>query len=156
MEFKMNPIGVIHSPFTRKTETPIQASYSNVIGQVEVFPEYIEGLKDLDGLSHIILLYIWHDNIGYDLTVKPFLDDKPHGIFATRYPRRPNPIGLSIVKLLSVQDNLIVFQGVDMLDNTPLLDIKPYVTEFDVRDATRLGWYETKNGLEKPYPPNSF
>jgi tRNA (adenine37-N6)-methyltransferase len=143
-EFVMRPIGVIHSPFTMKDHTPIQASRSQAVGEVEVFPEYAPGLQDLDGFSHIILLYVWHEAQGFDLLVKPFLDDHKHGVFATRYPGRPNQIGISIVKLLAVRDNLLEIEGADMLDNTPLLDIKPYVPDFDIRTATRNGWYETR------------
>ena len=113
---------------------------------MEVFPEYAPGLQDLDGFSHIILLYVWHEAQGFDLLVKPFLDDQKHGIFATRYPGRPNQIGISIVRLLAVRDNLLEIEGADMLDNTPLLDIKPYVPDFDIRTGTRNGWYETRKG----------
>jgi tRNA (adenine37-N6)-methyltransferase len=144
MDFVMRPIGVIHSPFTVKDQTPIQASRSQAVGEVEVFPEYVPGLQDLDGFSHIILLYVWHEAQGFDLLVKPFLDNQKHGIFATRYPGRPNQIGISIVKLLTVRDNLLEIEGADMLDNTPLLDIKPYVPDFDIRTATHNGWYETR------------
>jgi tRNA (adenine37-N6)-methyltransferase len=144
MDFVMHPIGMIHSPFIMKDHTPIQASRSQAVGEVEVFPEYVPGLQDLDGFSHIILLYVWHEAQGFDLLVKPFLDNQKHGIFATRYPGRPNQIGISIVKLLAVRDNLLEIEGADMLDNTPLLDIKPYVPDFDIRTATRNGWYETR------------
>jgi tRNA (adenine37-N6)-methyltransferase len=146
MDFSMRPIGIIHSPFTDKDKTPIQASRSQVSGQVEVFPEYSQGLQDLDGFSHIILLYVWHEAQGYDLLVKPFLDDQMRGIFATRYPRRPNQIGISIVGLQKISGNLLEIEGVDVLDNTPLLDIKPYVPDFDIRTGTRNGWYEARNG----------
>ena len=146
MDFSMRPIGIIHSPFTDKDKTPIQASRSQAPGQVEVFPEYVEGLQDLDGFSHIILLYVWHEALGYDLLVKPFLDDHMHGVFATRYPRRPNQIGISIVGLRNICGNLLEIEGVDVLDNTPLLDIKPYVPDFDIRSGTRNGWYEARKG----------
>ena len=145
-DYVMHPIGVIHSPFKVKDQTPIQASRSQAVGEVEVFPEYAPGLQDLDGFSHIILLYVWHEAQGFDLLVKPFLDDQKHGIFATRYPGRPNQIGISIVRLLAVRDNLLEIEGADMLDNTPLLDIKPYVPDFDIRTGTRNGWYETRKG----------
>jgi len=143
-DFVMHPIGVIHSPYIVKEQPPIQASRSQAVGEVEVFPEYAPGLQDLDGFSHIILLYVWHEAQGFDLLVKPFLDDQKHGIFATRYPGRPNQIGISIVRLLAVRDNLLEIEGADMLDNTPLLDIKPYVPDFDIRTGTRNGWYETR------------
>ncbi len=141
----MHPIGVIHSPFTEKDQTPIQASRSQAIGLVEINPAFADGLQDIDGFSHIILFYIFHRSAGYSLHVKPFLDDQKRGVFATRYPYRPNPIGLSIVKLLTHQDNTLTVEGIDVLDGTPLLDIKPFVPEFDLRTATRTGWYETRS-----------
>lgn len=143
--FIMRPIGVIHSPFTEKSQTPIQASRSQARGVVEVFPEYAEGLQDLEGFSHIFLLYIFHESSGFTLLAKPFLDDQLHGLFATRYPCRPNQIGLSIVQLTARQGNTLEIEGVDMLDGTPLLDIKPYVPEFDVRTNTRNGWYDARD-----------
>jgi tRNA-Thr(GGU) m(6)t(6)A37 methyltransferase TsaA len=145
MDFLMKPIGVIHSPFTDKAQTPIQPTRSQAVGQVEVFPEFADGLQDLEGFSHIILLYIFHQSHGYILRVKPFLDDQLRGLFATRYPCRPNPIGLSVVRLLSRQEKILEIEGVDVLDGTPLLDIKPYVPDFDTRNGTRTGWYETRN-----------
>jgi tRNA-Thr(GGU) m(6)t(6)A37 methyltransferase TsaA len=145
MEFTMRPIGVIHSPFTDKKQTPIQPVRSQAIGQVEVYPEFAEGLQDVEGFSHIILLYAFHQSEGYSLRVKPFLDDQLRGLFATRYPCRPNPIGLSIVRLIARHDNILEIEGVDVLDGTPLLDIKPYVPDFDVRENTRVGWYETRS-----------
>jgi len=146
MEITMRPIGVIHSPFTNKELTPIQAVRSQAIGWVEVYPEYADGLKDVEELSHIHLLYIFHRSSGYKLHVKPFLDDREHGIFATRYPYRPNQIGLSTVRLLSRQENRLTIAGVDVLDLTPLLDIKPYVPDFDIRtEDVRTGWYETRS-----------
>jgi tRNA-Thr(GGU) m(6)t(6)A37 methyltransferase TsaA len=145
MEFIMRPIGVIHSPFTEKEQTPIQPSRSLAIGVVEVHPEFAVGLEHLEGFSHIILLYAFHASTGYSLTVKPFLDDQEHGLFATRHPYRPNPLGLSIVKLLFHRDNTLTVEGVDVLDGTPLLDIKPYVPEFDLRADARTGWYETRS-----------
>jgi tRNA-Thr(GGU) m(6)t(6)A37 methyltransferase TsaA len=145
VEFIMRPIGVIHSPFTEKEHTPIQAARSQTAGQVEVFPEYVEGLQDVEGLSHIFLLYVFHCSQGYTLKVKPFLDDNLHGLFSTRYPCRPNPIGLSVVRLLARHENVLDVEGVDVLDGTPLLDIKPYVPDFDEHPSTRTGWYETRN-----------
>jgi tRNA-Thr(GGU) m(6)t(6)A37 methyltransferase TsaA len=144
-KFAMRPIGVIHSPFTSKEQTPIQAVRSQAIGQVEVFPEYVEGLQDLDGFSHIFLLYVFHRSQGYTLKVKPFLDDNLRGLFATRHPCRPNPIGLSVVRLLARSENLLDVEGVDVLDGTPLLDIKPYVPDFDGHPSTRTGWYAIRS-----------
>jgi tRNA (adenine37-N6)-methyltransferase len=145
MEFIMQPIGVIHSPFTEKDKMPIQASRSQAIGVVEIYLEFADGLNDIEALSHIYLLYAFHQSLGYKLQVKPFLDDQEHGIFATRYPYRPNPIGISIVKLLSRKENTLTVEGIDTLDGTPLLDIKPYVPDFDLRTDVRVGWYETRS-----------
>lgn len=144
MEFIMRPIGVIHSPFLAKQETPIQPTRSQARGQVEVYPEFAEGLQDIEGFSHLILLYAFHQSGPYKLRVKPFLDDQLRGLFATRYPSRPNPLGLSIVRLVARQANLLEIEGVDVLDGTPLLDIKPYVPDFDTRSETRTGWYEMR------------
>jgi tRNA-Thr(GGU) m(6)t(6)A37 methyltransferase TsaA len=144
MEFTISPIGVIHSPYTEPAETPIQASRSQATGRVEVYPEFAAGLQDIEGLSHLILLYVFHQSSGYELLVKPFLDDRTHGLFATRYPFRPNRIGLSIVRLLERQDNVLMVEGIDVLDGTPLIDIKPYIPEFDVRTDVRTGWYATR------------
>ncbi len=143
MDFQLRPIGIIHSSFIDKSETPIQASRSQAKGVVEVYPEYAEGLQDLEGFSHIILLYFFHELSGFSLLVKPFLDDQLRGVFATRYPARPNPIGLSVVTLISRNDNILQVEGLDILDGTPLLDIKPYVSDFDVHTGTRSGWYNS-------------
>lgn len=141
----MHPIGVIHSPFTDKAQTPIQASRSQARGSVVVYPEFADGLKDIEAFSHIYLLYAFHNSSGYSLQVKPFLDDSEHGLFATRYPYRPNPIGISIIRLFSREGNLLTIEGVDVLDGTPLLDIKPYIPDFDLRTDVRTGWYETRS-----------
>lgn len=145
MEFKLIPIGLIHSPFREKEETPIQAARSRAIGQVEVYSQFIDGLAGLEGFSHLILLYVFHRSEGYSLKVTPFLDDEEHGLFATRHPHRPNPIGLSIVRLLKRDGNILEIEGVDVLDGTPLLDIKPYVPDFDLRTNARTGWYERRS-----------
>jgi len=144
----MSPIGVIHTPFQSIEGMPIQpAGAADIIGTVEIKPEYEEGLDDLAGFSHIILLYVFHLSRGYHLTVKPFLDDEVHGVFATRAPRRPNPIGLSVVRLVRVEGCTLEVQGVDMVDGTPLLDVKPFVPQFDVPQVVRIGWLE--KGLER-------
>jgi tRNA-Thr(GGU) m(6)t(6)A37 methyltransferase TsaA len=145
LEFIMHPIGIIHSPYTELEGMPIQASCSKAKGVVEVNPEYAKGLQDLEGFSHIFLLYAFHKSSGYSLIVKPFLDDQLHGLFATRYPARPNPLGLSVVRLIARHGNTLEIEGVDVLDGTPLLDIKPYVPEFDIRTDTRNGWYPDQN-----------
>lgn len=137
------PIGVIHSPFARVEGMPIQPSRAKgVEGLVEVFPEFQEGLRDLEGFSHLILLYHFHMVSGYSLRVIPFLDKEPRGVFATRAPKRPNPIGLSVVRLGRLEGGSLRVLDVDILDGTPLLDIKPYVPEFDSRSQVRIGWLE--------------
>lgn len=149
MEFVMRPIGEIHSPFHDKHHTPIQSSRLTARGQVEVYPAYADGLRDLAGFSHLILLYVFHQSDGYVLSVTPFLDDQEHGLFATRYPQRPNPIGLSVVRLLAMDYNMLEIEGVDVLEGTPLLDIKPYVPDFDVRVGVHADWYTTRSVQEK-------
>ena len=144
MKFEITSIGIIHTPYKQLGETPIQAARSKEVGKVEVFKEYCEGLDDLEGFSHIILLYRFHKASGYTLKAKPFLDDKEKGIFAIRTPRRPNHIGLSVVELLEKKDNVLRVKGVDMLDGTPLIDIKPFVPAFDHRQKVRYGWLEGK------------
>jgi tRNA-Thr(GGU) m(6)t(6)A37 methyltransferase TsaA len=144
MDYQMHPIGVVHTPFTDKDQTPIQASRSQATGFVEIYPEFAEGLQDLEGFSYIILFYVFHESTGYSLHVKPFLDDQERGLFATRYPARPNPIGFSVVRLISQIGSVLEVEGVDMLDGTPLLDIKPYVPDFDIRTEARSGWYESR------------
>jgi tRNA-Thr(GGU) m(6)t(6)A37 methyltransferase TsaA len=139
----MTPIGIIRSPFTNLEGMPIQPTGAvGVQGRVEVAEEYRSGLKDIEGFSHLILLYLFHRSEGFKLEVVPFLDNHPRGLFATRVPRRPNPIGLSIVRLDSVENGILHVQDVDILDGTPLLDIKPYVPVFDRRDQVRTGWLE--------------
>jgi len=147
MDYVMRPIGVIHSPFTEKKETPIQPSRSKAIGRVELYPQFADGLQDIEGLSHLILIYVFHRASEYSLLVTPFLDDQLRGLFATRYPCRPNPIGLSIVRFISRDVNEFEVEGIDVLDGTPLLDIKPYMPEFDIRHNVSAGWYETRKKL---------
>jgi len=138
-----SPIGIIHTPHQNREGSPIQPSGAQgIIGTVEVYNEYLEGLQDLDGFSHIILIYHFHQSQGFKLRVTPFLDTLPHGVFATRAPQRPNAIGLSVVKLLKIEGALVTVAGVDMLDGTPLLDIKPFVKEFDHVLRSRNGWLE--------------
>jgi tRNA-Thr(GGU) m(6)t(6)A37 methyltransferase TsaA len=140
---EFRPIGLIHSPFTRQDQTPIQPYRSTAAGQVELAPEFEVGLQDLEGFSHLILLYHFHQaQPGYELTVTPFLDDRPKGLFATRYPRRPNSIGLSVVRLVRREGRLLHVEGIDVLDGTPLLDVKPYVSRFDAVPEATLGWLE--------------
>jgi tRNA-Thr(GGU) m(6)t(6)A37 methyltransferase TsaA len=137
------PIGVIRSEHTKPEETPIQPVYSDGCeGQAEVFPEFAAGLRDLEGFSHIYLVYHMHKADRPRLAVKPFLQDVERGVFATRTPCRPNPIGLSVVKLVRREGNILYLEGVDVLDGTPLLDIKPYTAKFDYIETTRNGWQD--------------
>ena len=143
---EFTPIGTIHTPFTELVGMPIQPGGGEGIeGTVELFPEFQEGLKDLDGFSHIILLYYLHLSQGYSLTVTPFLDDQKRGLFATRAPKRPNQIGLSVVRLTEVSENILTICDVDMIDGTPLLDIKPYVPEMQPSADVRTGWLSGVN-----------
>lgn len=143
-EIKYTPIGIIHSQFKEPSGTPIQPTVARDIkGTVEVFPEYAEGLKDIEGFSHIILIYHFHLAKKSPLKVKPYLGTNVHGIFSTRVPSRPNPIGISAVRLESVKKTLLHIQDVDIVDGTPLLDIKPYVPAFDVREVKKIGWLES-------------
>jgi len=147
MKISYRPIGVIHSPFTTIEGMPIQPTgAAGIRGAVEVFPEFAEGLKDLEGFSHIILLYHFHRVQGAKLVVTPFMDSQPRGVFATRAPKRPNPIGLSVVKLLRIEQNVLHIENVDILDGTPLLDIKPHVPEFDQPRVDHVGWMEQAAG----------
>jgi tRNA-Thr(GGU) m(6)t(6)A37 methyltransferase TsaA len=147
MTIQFNPIGTIHTPFKSISGMPIQpAGAKGVKGIVEIKPEYAEGLKDLGGFSHIILIYHFHESKKFTLEVVPFLDSVKRGVFATRAPNRPNPVGLSIVKLLKIESNILHIENVDILDQTPLIDIKPYVPEFDKQSAVKTGWLEKKKG----------
>ncbi len=137
-----SPIGIIRSPFRDIEGMPIQPlAAKGVAGTVELAPQYVAGLKDLEGFSHLILLYHFHLSEGYSLEVKPFLDDCPHGVFATRAPKRPNAIGLSIVRLIRIDQGILHIEDVDVVDGTPLLDIKPYVPTFDAHRTEKIGWF---------------
>ena len=142
-EISFAPIGIVHSPFSEPKGTPIQPSAAgNMVGTVEVFPQFAAGLKDIEGFSHIILICYFHLAKGRSLLVTPFMDAEKHGVFATRAPARPNPIGFSVVKLEKVEGNILHVKGVDIIDGTPLLDIKPCIPEFDFRDVDKTGWLE--------------
>lgn len=164
---RLRPIGRIRSPHRDPHTTPIQPVYaSGIPGSVEVFPEYQAGLQDLEGFSHIYLLYIFDRAGAVRLTVKPYLQDRERGVFATRAPVRPNHVGLSIVRLVKRVGCILHIEDVDVLDDTPLLDIKPYSSRFDVRDSVRNGWQEEvdeetarrrgrqpRRGVRRPGPP---
>ncbi len=148
----LKPIGIVHTPFKEQKGTPIQPAASihagdkDKLGVVEVFPRYVEGLRDLEGFERIILIYRFHKTCREELTVQPYLDTgTPHGVFATRAPCRPNRIGISCVRLVGIEDNRITIGDVDILDGAPLLDIKPYVPQFDCFSGVRSGWVGEKS-----------
>lgn len=141
--YTMQPIGIIHSEHTVPEKTPIQPVYAQGCqGRVEIFPDYAEGLSDIEGFSHIYLLYLFHRSGPVRLRLKPFLQDVERGVFSTRAPCRPNGIGLSVVKLTGREGNILLVEGMDTLDGTPLLDIKPYTAKFDLRKTERNGWQD--------------
>ena len=144
MNIEFTPIGIIHSPFHDPENMPIQPTgAAGIKGRVELFAEYHAGLRDLEGFSHIILLYHFHLGRSFQLEVVPFMDTQPRGVFATRAPSRPNMIGLSIVRLEGIENGILDICNIDVLDGTPLIDIKPYVPQFDAPCDVRTGWLET-------------
>jgi tRNA (adenine37-N6)-methyltransferase len=141
MQITYTPIGIIHSPFTELSGMPIQPTSGNsATGYIDIYPEFVEGLKGLDGFSHIYLIYHLHKATQAKLTITPFLDTETHGVFATRAPSRPNPIGLSLIKLVSIDQARIHIEQIDVLDGTPLLDLKPFVPTFEDGEDIRIGW----------------
>jgi tRNA-Thr(GGU) m(6)t(6)A37 methyltransferase TsaA len=149
---KFRAVGVIHTPFSAPAGIPIQpVGAHGVEGTVEIYPEFSDGLKDIEGFSHIILLFHFSRSSNFELQVSPFLEDDIHGVFAVRAPRRPNQIGMSIVRLLKREENILHIDNPDMLDNTPLLDIKPYIPDFDSYPAAVAGWYEKHREKFKKY-----
>jgi tRNA (adenine37-N6)-methyltransferase len=142
---QIKPIGIVHSPFKSPVGIPIQTAYSqDDSAQIEIFPEFSAGLKDIEEFSHLHIIYSFHLSTTQHLQVKPFYDDNIHGIFSVRAPARPNNIGLSIVQLERVEKNILHIRNVDMINNTPVLDIKPFVPDFDNRFNCRIGWLEGK------------
>ncbi len=140
-EIIVKPIGTIYSPLKEPKGAPIQpVGATGIKGHIELKPEYINGLKDLDGFSHIILLYYFHKASDGPMIVTPYMEDKPRGIFSVRMPGRPNHIGISVVRLLNIEGAILHIENVDILDGTPLLDIKPYVTTFDIYKTEKEGW----------------
>jgi len=151
MKYAIEQIGIIHSPYKTKDECPIQGNANpNGKGEIELFPEYEEGLETIETFSHIILFYIFDKAGEIKLSRPTFLDDSPHGVFASRHPCRPNSIGISTVKLRKRDKNILEVSGIDILDNTPLIDIKPYIPRFDHFDNASNGWTETKRIGSKP------
>ncbi len=146
-EIVLRPIGCIRTPFSTVTRAPIQSSAAHgVEGTIELFPQYVPGLRDIEGFERLWLIYQFHCAASPQLLVRPYLDSVEHGVFATRSPARPNHIGMSAVRLLAIEGNRLRVADVDMLDGTPLLDLKPYVPAFDHLEAKRVGWYDGKSG----------
>lgn len=142
---KLKPIGIIHSPY-HAGQAPRQGAGRQEICQVEVFKQFEAGLRDIERFSHIILIYWFHKSTGYSLTVTPSWDTKPHGLFTTRSPNRPCPLGLSVVRLVAREKNILKVKDLDAIDGTPLLDIKPYMPAIDEKDEVKIGWLENKRG----------
>ncbi|MFP3879509.1 MAG: tRNA (N6-threonylcarbamoyladenosine(37)-N6)-methyltransferase TrmO [Dehalococcoidia bacterium] len=146
---ELKPIGIIHSPYKHRREAHSQTNRSEEISQIEVFEEFKEGLNDIEEFSHIVVIYWFHKSQGYSLLVKTPWDDTLHGLFATRSPDRPCPLGLTIAELVAREKNILTVKGLDALDGTPLLDIKPYVVAIDARSAVKAGWFEGKLGKRR-------
>jgi len=146
---ELKPIGVIHSPYKSRRKAPCDAYRSDKISRIEVFQEFEEGLQDIEGFSHIIVVYWFHESQGYHLLVKTPWDDIPHGLFTTRSPHRPCPLGLAVVELVASEKNVLKVKGLDAIDGTPLLDIKPYIPEVDEGSVVKCGWLEGKLGKER-------
>lgn len=144
----IHPIGTIYTPHTDVKNMPIQPiAAEGIKGYIKLLPEFVDGLKDLEGFSHITLLYRFHKIEGYELLVTPFMDTENHGIFATKAPKRPNAIGMSTVKLIAIDGNILHIEQVDMLDGTPLIDIKPFYPRYDNRENVNIGWLEKNRDL---------
>ena len=151
------PIGIIHTPFSYVEGMPIQSAGTGTRGTAVVYDEYAKGLADIEGFSHLILVYVFHEARPFTPLVIPFLDNVSRGLFSTRAPCRPNPIGLSVVSFVSREGSLLTFNGADMLDGTPLLDIKPYIPAFDAVPMARSGWFESSNhALDKTRSDTRF
>jgi tRNA-Thr(GGU) m(6)t(6)A37 methyltransferase TsaA len=146
---ELKPIGIIHSPYKNMGAAPYQGYKSEDISQIEVFKEFEEGLRDIEGFSHIMVVYWFHKSQGYHLLVKTPWDDSLHGLFTTRSPHRPCPLGLTVAELVVREKNILKVKGLDAIDGTPLLDIKPCIPSTDERLGVKLGWFEGKLGKEK-------
>ncbi len=143
------PIGKVKSIYKQPAGTPIQPNNGVQPGEIEIYPEFQDGLMDLDGFSHVILLYHFHLLKNTSLKVIPFMDTTEHGIFATRSPARPNKIGLPVLKIVKIEHNIITVEGIDIVNNTPVLDIKPYVPQFDTPELSEIGWLENNYMKQK-------
>jgi len=149
MTLEFRPIGVIHSPYKTRTEAPYQGCNSEAIGDIELYDDYEEGATDIDGFSHLLVVYWFHQSKGYSLLVRTPWDDTPHGVFATRSPDRPNPVGICVVRLLSREGRLLKVKDLDAIDGSPVLDIKPYVPDVDAVSEAKLGWLEGRLKLKR-------
>ena len=147
MEIRMRPIGVVHSPYKKPEDAPPQGG--ETVSRIEIFKEFKEGLRDLEGFSHLHIIYWLHRSRRYSLLVRTPWDTRLHGVFATRSPRRPNPIGYAVVELLAVEGNVLVVRGLDAIEGTPVLDIKPYFSGIDAKPHARAGWFEEIETREK-------
>ena len=147
MKIEIQAIGIIHTVYNEISDMPIQPMAATEEAYIELYPKFIDGLKDIEGFSHITLLYHLHKVEGYALQVTPFMDTVEHGIFATRSPKRPNAIGLSTVKLIRVEGSKLYIEQADMLDGTPLIDIKPFFPRYDNREDVRIGWLEKNKDI---------
>jgi len=137
------PIGFLFTPFKENKDVPRQPKFAKgVPGKLVIQPEFVPGLKDLEGFSHVYLIFHFNRSEGYQLTLTPFNETEKHGVFATRAPYRPNPLGLSIVRLVSIENDTLYLENVDILDGTPILDIKPYIHEMENQDETKSGWFQ--------------
>lgn len=147
-KYNLRPIGFIHSPYKKKKDVTTKKyaepeGFRAVTGEIEIFKEYEPGLKDIEGFSHLIILFVFHKSRGFHLHVKPYLDNKLRGLFATRHPNRVNPIGLTIVELIERKGNILKVKGIDMVEGTPVIDIKPY-TSRDQKSNIKMGWLDAK------------
>jgi len=159
ISYTFKPIGTIYTPFQNKVGVPIQGIFdSSSRGRVEVFEQFEEGLKDIEGFSHLILLYVFHKSKDYKLLCKPYMEDKIHGVFAMRAPKRPNPIGLSVVRLIRREGRILHIAEIDILNETPLLDIKPLIPRIDYRENVKIGWLEKrfKSGAYRKFSDDRF
>ncbi len=146
---ELQPIGIIHSPYQNTGKVPCQGRRSRKICQIELFKEYEQGLQDIEGFSHIIIIYWFHKSQGFHLLVETPWDDIPHGLFATRSPHRPCPLGLTVVELVAREANILSVRGLDAVDGTPLLDIKPHIPGLEKGSVVKTGWLEGKLGKKR-------
>lgn len=142
--YTLQQVGIIHSPYSVPSDAPRQGKNSDFLCDIEIFEEYKKGLKDIEGFSHLIIFYWMHLSKHFDLLVQTPWDTKKHGLFSTRSPHRPNPIGLSVVRFLKINDNILTIRGIDAVDGTPVLDIKPYIPHLDMKATCEIGWLTNK------------